>query len=284
MGNTDYDFIDKDLADFFRENDKAAMVANKPSMNEEQVTYADDGHRELLETIKTPMYDAVGKLIGVLGIARDITGRKQAEVERENLISELEAKNAELERFTYTVSHDLKSPLITINGFIGYLEEDATSGNMERFKEDIQRIQGAVKKMQRLLNELLELSRIGRLMNPPEDVPFNEIAQEVLEILHGQLEARGVAVKSNQTCPLFMETVSAWWRFCKTWSITRPSAWGSNPIRALKLVSTAKKMANLFSMSKTMASASRPNTMNEFSASSKNWMPKPRGRASVLPS
>lgn len=78
-GKTDHDFVDKELADFFREKDRAAMAAGKPSVNEEEVTYADDGHRELLETIKTPMYDSKGKLVGVLGVARDITDRKRAE-------------------------------------------------------------------------------------------------------------------------------------------------------------------------------------------------------------
>lgn len=79
LGKTDYDFVDPGLADFFRKHDLIAMEAGKPSVNEEWVTFADDGHRALLETIKTPLKDEAGKLIGVLGIGRDITQRKQAE-------------------------------------------------------------------------------------------------------------------------------------------------------------------------------------------------------------
>jgi PAS domain S-box-containing protein len=79
IGKTDYDFVSRELADFFRENDKAAIAAGSPCKNEEEVRFADDGHRELLETIKTPMYDSAGNLTGVLGIARDITQRRQAE-------------------------------------------------------------------------------------------------------------------------------------------------------------------------------------------------------------
>jgi PAS domain S-box-containing protein len=121
--------------------------------------------------------------------------------ERKKLIGELENKNSELERFTYTVSHDLKSPLVTINGFLGYLEQDAASGNMGRFEKDIYRIQEAVNKMQRLLNELLELSRIGRTMNTPENVPFDELVREALDIVQGQLTERGVTVQLQPDLP-----------------------------------------------------------------------------------
>ena len=103
----------------------------------------------------------------VLAMMRDISLNKWSESERENLINELEQKNAELERFTYTVSHDLKSPLITIRGFLGFVREDATTGNLERLDKDIQRINAATEKMQRLLAELLELSRVGRVNNTP---------------------------------------------------------------------------------------------------------------------
>jgi PAS domain S-box-containing protein len=79
IGKTDYDFVDRGLADFFRENDLKAMAAGKPTSNEEWVTFADDGHRVLLETTKTPMIDSTGVLVGVLGVGRDITERKRAE-------------------------------------------------------------------------------------------------------------------------------------------------------------------------------------------------------------
>ena len=83
VGKTDYDFVEKELADFFTQKDNEAIKAGKPTMNEEKVTYADDGHGEHLETIKSPMYDSDGHLIGILGVGRDITQRKNDE---ENLI------------------------------------------------------------------------------------------------------------------------------------------------------------------------------------------------------
>ncbi len=121
---------------------------------------------------------------------------------RQNLISELESKNAELERFTYTVSHDLKSPLFTIRGFLGYLEQDALAGDMDRLKSDIQRITGATEKMQQLLNDLLELSRIGRLMNEPDIIQFGELVSEAVALVHGRIMERGIAIHIDQRMPL----------------------------------------------------------------------------------
>ncbi|MBU0752930.1 MAG: transporter substrate-binding domain-containing protein, partial [Gammaproteobacteria bacterium] len=79
LGKTDYDFFDRELADAFRDHDRKAIDAGRPTMNEEDVTFANDGHHELLQTIKTPIYDAAGNLMGVLGIARDITAARQAQ-------------------------------------------------------------------------------------------------------------------------------------------------------------------------------------------------------------
>ncbi len=79
VGKTDYDFVDRELADALREHDRKVMAAGKPGIDEEWLTFADDGVRRLFETVKTPMFDANGRLIGVLGIARDITARVETE-------------------------------------------------------------------------------------------------------------------------------------------------------------------------------------------------------------
>ena len=79
IGKTDYDFKDKDLSDSFREHDRKARDIDGPSVNEEWLTFADDGYHGLFETIKTPMRDTHGNVIGGLGISRDITERKGTE-------------------------------------------------------------------------------------------------------------------------------------------------------------------------------------------------------------
>ena len=121
---------------------------------------------------------------------------------RQDLISELESKNAELERFTYTVSHDLKSPLFTIRGFLGYLEQDTLAGNRERMRSDMQRIIAATEKMQQLLNDLLELSRIGRLMNDSVATPFGELAREAVELVQGRIMECGATIHIDAELPV----------------------------------------------------------------------------------
>jgi len=121
--------------------------------------------------------------------------------EIDRLVQELQAKNDELERFTYTVSHDLRAPLITVAGFVGYLEQDVRQGELEKIDKDVLRINEGIAKMQRLLTELLDLSRIGRMTNPPEDVPFEEIVHEALDLVEGRLKARQVQVSVEADLP-----------------------------------------------------------------------------------
>jgi signal transduction histidine kinase len=108
--------------------------------------------------------------------------------------AELENRNAELARFIYTVSHDLKSPLITIQGFLGLLERDALRGDRERLGTDLTYLRTAATTMQRLLDDLLALSRIGRVVQPPTVISLRALAHEAVMLVGGQIAARGVQV------------------------------------------------------------------------------------------
>ena len=123
----------------------------------------------------------------------DVTERRQLEEERlrrkerERYIAELETRQAEVEarslekeRFAYTVSHDLKTPLVTIRGFLGLVEKDMANDEMQRIHQDIGRIDAAAKKLRRLLEELLDLSRIGRTIKVPVEVPLAELARRAV--------------------------------------------------------------------------------------------------------
>lgn len=202
IGKTDFDFQREELTQAFFDEEQELFATGEAVLDRLEYNPTPQGEPRWLSASKAPIRDSEGKIIGLVGISRDITERKLAEIEREKLINDLEARNAELERFTYTVSHDLKSPLVTIQGFLGYLEADARSGNMERLKNDSQRIKEATSKMQKLLAELLELSRIGRLINQLEEVSFEEIVQDALKIVEGQVQNRGVKVIVESNFPM----------------------------------------------------------------------------------
>jgi PAS domain S-box-containing protein len=118
VGKTDYDFVDRELADVFRKHDRKAMAAGQPTSNEEWITFADDGHRALLDVIKTPMYDARGTLVGVLGIGHDSTERKRAEEKLQQTLESLRKAvgttiqvmvSAVEARDPYTSGHQIRS-------------------------------------------------------------------------------------------------------------------------------------------------------------------------------
>lgn len=173
-----------------------ARVLESGHVNAFEYQLFQDNENKIFEARLSPLgFDTV------LAIVRDVSLQKWILNEREKLISELEFKNAELERFTYTASHDLKSPLITIKGFLGFLREDTQSGNIKRLETDIQRIGEAADKMQRLLNDLLEFSRVGRLANPSHSVDLNEMISEVLELLYGRIHGSNVRVSVEENLP-----------------------------------------------------------------------------------
>lgn len=131
--------------------------------------------------------DAAGHVRTVFGALQDTTEVRQKS-------RELQQKSAELERFTYTISHDLKSPLVTVKTFLGYLVQDLASGDAARIEKDFHYIRTAAERMGRLLDELLQMSRIGRVNNPPVRSLFEELVEETLALVAGRIAQTGVAV------------------------------------------------------------------------------------------
>jgi len=128
-----------------------------------------------------------GSISGVVLTLEDITERKR-------IARDLQDKNSELERFTYTVSHDLKSPLITIQSFSGQVLKDYNEGKETYIREDLQRISDAASKMMHLLDDLLKLSRVGQKMNSPVTVEMGSVVDDVLSRLAGSLKLGQVKV------------------------------------------------------------------------------------------
>ncbi|VVB62697.1 Methanogenesis regulatory histidine kinase FilI [uncultured archaeon] len=210
IGNTDYDFFPKAQSDNFWGQDDLVFGSGEEKVNEEEITDAEGDVRTIV-TKKTLFVDGAGNR-HIVGVIRDITERKGMEKElcrsRDELdqrvgerTADLEAKNAEMERFIYTVSHDLRSPLISVSGFLGFLRQDADNGDGKLIEADLQIIADSVARMDRLLTDTLELSRIGRVIEPPVDVPFGEIAEEALNQTRQKIASEGFDVSVAPEMP-----------------------------------------------------------------------------------
>ncbi len=191
---------------FFADSEEADRIKERVLREGEVKNYRTtvlrkDGKPVHISMSASLLKDKNGVPIGIVCVSRDITEQKRAEEEREGLIKELEAKNAEMERFTYTVSHDLRSPLVTIHGFASTLQNDIGQNNREKVEADLKFIKEATTKMDRLLSDTLQLSRIGRVVNPPEDVPFGELVQEALEQTAEDIKSSGVEVSAAEDFP-----------------------------------------------------------------------------------
>ena len=132
----------------------------------------------------------------------DLATFMAADAEREQLIADLESKNAEMERFTYTVTHDLKSPLITIQGFLGHVRQSLARGDEERTDTDLDRISSTASKMFRRVEDLLELARAGRPIGEPVEISLGELAREAVELVSGQIETCGARVEVAPDLPV----------------------------------------------------------------------------------
>lgn len=175
-------------------------LSGETTHNYDMIARLRDGELRWLLVNAAPVRNTQGAIIAGVAMFMDVTDLKQGERQRESLIEELEEKNAELERFTYTVSHDLKSPIITIKGFLGLLEKDLAQGR-DQVHDRISRIRNASDQMSQLLDELLELARIGRVESNRQPASLTELAQEAVLLIGGAIEKYNVQVEVQPNMP-----------------------------------------------------------------------------------
>jgi hypothetical protein len=138
-------------------------------------------------------------------LQREIVQRRRTELELRQVHSQLEgvieqrttelaSKNEELEQFLNTVSHDLKSPVVTCQGLAGILREDIQAGRIEETQDTINRIDRSVTRMRQLIDDLLHLSRIGKVRFDLADVDTLSIVRSICDEYRPRLEQIGAAV------------------------------------------------------------------------------------------
>lgn len=208
LGRTDYELFSKEEADLFRSHDERAMRTARNSVNEEWVTMSVTGERMRLQTIKTPMHDASGKLVGVLGIARDITEFRETQDSLRELNRDLEQRVAdrtqalsdamkELESFSYAVSHDLKAPLRGIDGYSKILLEDYSDRLDEQGQRFLANIRNGTRQMHALIEDLLAYSRMERRSLEASRVDLGEVMRNVLQRRCDEIAAASVRIEGE---------------------------------------------------------------------------------------
>ena len=203
IGKTDYDMGWKEQADLYRADDKKVMQLGKPKLNYQEPQSTPDGQIIWLETSKIPLTDKKGNVVGILGTYQDITERKlnQQELDLyrkrlEDMVAErtaaLEASNKELESYSYSIAHDLRSPLRTLVSFSQIIAHDAAPKLNSEELDALQRIMSAGKHMADLIDDILELSRITRQELKLQSINISAIATEIADNLTQQNSSRKI--------------------------------------------------------------------------------------------
>lgn len=142
-----------------------------------------------------------GQVLGSVLTFMDITDRKEAEAAIQRINEELQQKNDEIQQFVYTVSHDLKSPLVTCKGFIGVMKEDAEDERWDEMLDSVSRLDRATDRLSELIEDLLQLSRVGVVRNEPEQIDVAELVRSIADDLSARLQQAGASLLIDDDLP-----------------------------------------------------------------------------------
>ena len=131
-----------------------------------------------------PNYNLNGEITGSIGINFDITEIKNLQLQKENLLKKLEKSNDELHEYAHVVSHDLKSPLRSINALVTWLKDDNKDKLDETSLQNFSLIESTLEKMEQLITDVLEYSSIGSEDTEKGNVNLQAVVTDLLDILY----------------------------------------------------------------------------------------------------
>ncbi len=201
IGKTDYHFVNREQADFFLAHDKAALLADKPTRNEEWITLADNGQKILLETIKSPMCGSNGTVVGVLGIGRDITNRKRTEEELIIAKEHAEESDRLKSAFLANMSHEIRTPMNGILGFANLLKEpDLDLDEQIKYIDIIERSSA---RLLNIVNDIVCISRIesGMMEVAVSEMNINNQMDDICAFFKKEVEQKGMQLYCRNSLP-----------------------------------------------------------------------------------
>jgi PAS domain S-box-containing protein len=188
LGKTASDIYPKDLAARHARDDSFVVSTGAPIRNHEEPARPASPNIHWLSTTKMPFRNASGKIIGLLGVNVDITKRKADEQKLQRFAAQLERSNAELQNFASVASHDLQEPLRKIQAFGDRLKSKCSDQLGEQGRDYLDRMQNAAQRMQTLIQDLLQLSRVTSRAQPFQLCDLGKIVAEVINDLEVSIE------------------------------------------------------------------------------------------------
>ncbi len=175
----------------------AAFKFGKISHVENEVFWKKNGASFPVEYVSAPILSEDEKIMGAVVIFKDITNRKKMEQERTDLIKNLRVVNKELEEFSYRTSHDLKAPLVNIRGLSSIMKMDMEDGNYEEVISNLEKVGGLTQKLESLMSDILELSKIDHIEDKFEEIDIKKELQSIKENLSTLIEEKQVKMNFN---------------------------------------------------------------------------------------
>jgi len=196
IGKSDFDLLPRDQAVQYSANEQEIISSGQPLINKEESKLSAEGKMLWTLTTKVPLKDALGKIIGIVGIGRDITKRKLAE-EEVNLKNELlQSINAEKDKFFSILAHDLKGPLSAFLGVTQILLDEIQNMSQEEIKQITLGMKDSASNIYGLLENLLEWSSLkrGMMAFSPERFNIKQMTLQAVEVLKISAHKKNISI------------------------------------------------------------------------------------------